>query len=50
MRTRLTLRWQLTLLGTALVALVSALLLWLGWLLVGGVAASLPSLPPGSRS
>ncbi|MEU7815685.1 HAMP domain-containing sensor histidine kinase [Pseudonocardia sp. NPDC049154] len=48
MRTRLTLRWQLTLLGTALVALVSALLLWLGWLLVGGVAASVPSLPPGT--
>jgi len=28
---RLSLRWQLTLIGTALVALVSALLLWLGW-------------------
>ena len=44
---RLSLRWQLTLIGTALVALVSALLLWLGWLLVGGVAQA-PSLPPGS--
>ena len=30
------LRPRLTLLSTALVALVSALLLWLGWLLVGG--------------
>ncbi|GAA1838024.1 HAMP domain-containing sensor histidine kinase [Pseudonocardia ailaonensis] len=45
---RLTLRWQLTLLGTALVALVSALLLWLGWLLVGSVAGSVPTLPPGT--
>ena len=42
------LRWQLTLLGTALVALVSALLLWLGWLLVGSVAGSVPTLPPGT--
>ena len=45
---RLSLRWQLTLIGTALVALVSALLLWLGWLLVGGVAESVPTLPPGT--
>ncbi|MFC5287803.1 sensor histidine kinase [Actinokineospora guangxiensis] len=30
-----------------LVALVSALLLWLGWVLAGGVVASVPSLPPG---
>ena len=29
-------------------ALVSALLLWLGWLLVGGVARSVPALPAGS--
>jgi signal transduction histidine kinase len=35
-------------LSTGLVALVSALLLWLGWLLVGGVAAAVPALPPGS--
>jgi signal transduction histidine kinase len=42
------LRPRLTLLSTALVALVSALLLWLGWLLVGGVAGAVPSLPPGS--
>ncbi len=43
------LRPRLTLLSTALVALVSALLLWLGWLLVGGVAMAVPALPPGSR-
>lgn len=42
------LRPRLTLLSTAVVALVSALLLWLGWLLVGGVARSVPALPPGS--
>ncbi|NMH96463.1 sensor histidine kinase [Pseudonocardia acidicola] len=35
-------------LSTALVALVSALLLWLGWLLVGGVARAVPALPEGS--
>lgn len=32
-------------LATALVAVVSALLLWLGWLLAGGVVASVPTLP-----
>jgi signal transduction histidine kinase len=42
------LRPRLTALSTALVALVSGLLLWLGWLLVGGVARSVPALPPGS--
>ena len=42
------LRPRLTALSTALVALVSALLLWLGWLLVGRVAATVPALPPGS--
>ena len=42
------LRPRLTLLSTALVALVSALLLWLGWLLVGRVAGAVPTLPPGS--
>ncbi|WP_246632444.1 sensor histidine kinase [Pseudonocardia nigra] len=31
-----------------MVALVSALLLWLGWLLVGGVAQAVPALPPGT--
>ena len=43
------LRPRLTLLSTGLVALVSALLLWLGWLLVGGVVGAVPALPPGSR-
>ena len=43
------LRPVLTVLSTGLVALVSALLLWLGWLLVGGVANAVPALPPGSR-
>jgi signal transduction histidine kinase len=42
------LRPRLTALATALVALVSGLLLWLGWLLVGGVARSVPVLPAGS--
>jgi signal transduction histidine kinase len=41
------LRPRLTAVCTAVVALVSARLLWLGWLLVGGVAQA-PSLPPGS--
>ena len=36
------LRPRLTVLSTGLVALVSALLLWLGWLLVGGVAKPSP--------
>ncbi|MGI5129454.1 ATP-binding protein [Pseudonocardia sp. CA-107938] len=42
------LRPRLTLLATGLVALVSVVLLWLGWLLVGGVARAVPALPPGS--
>jgi signal transduction histidine kinase len=42
------LRPRLTVVSTALVAVVSALLLWLGWLLVGGVARAVPALPPGS--
>jgi signal transduction histidine kinase len=41
------LRGRITLLATGLVALASALLLWLGWMLAGEVAASVPSLPPG---
>ncbi|MGW5054481.1 HAMP domain-containing sensor histidine kinase [Actinokineospora sp. NPDC004072] len=41
------LRARITLLATLLVALVSVLLLWLGWVLAGGVVASVPSLPPG---
>ena len=44
---RVGLRPRLTAVCTGVVALVSALLLWLGWLLVGGVAQA-PSLPPGS--
>ena len=42
------LRPRLTLLATGLVALVSGLLLWLGWMLVGGVAQAVPTLPPGT--
>jgi signal transduction histidine kinase len=42
------LRVRLTLLATGLVAGVSALLLWLGWLLVGEVAMAVPRLPEGS--
>ncbi|MGQ0837910.1 sensor histidine kinase [Actinokineospora sp.] len=42
------LRARITLLTTGLVAAVSVLLLWLGWLLAGGVVASVPSLPAGS--
>jgi hypothetical protein len=42
------LRARLTLLATALSATSSALLLWLGWLLVGGVVAAVPDLPAGS--
>jgi len=42
------LRPRLTLVSTVLVAVVSGLLLWLGWLLVGGVARTGPALPPGS--
>ena len=37
------LRPVLTVLSTGLVALVSALLLWLGWLLVGGVVNAVPA-------
>src|SRR5919198_76712 len=33
---------------TMLVAVVSLVLLWLGWLLAGGVVSSVPSLPPGT--
>ncbi|WP_182545293.1 sensor histidine kinase [Halosaccharopolyspora lacisalsi] len=39
------LRLRLTLLATGLVAIVSALLLWLGWLLVGNVVSAVPRLP-----
>ncbi|MCI2419863.1 HAMP domain-containing histidine kinase [Saccharopolyspora sp. K220] len=42
------LRVRLTLLATALVAAVSGLLLWLGWMLVGNVVAAVPRLPDGT--
>ncbi len=41
------LRGRITLLATALVALVAALLLWLGWMLAGN-AVTVPSLPAGT--
>ncbi|RZT85274.1 hypothetical protein EV383_2138 [Pseudonocardia sediminis] len=41
------LRPRLTLLATGLVALVSALLLWLGWVLVGTVVATTTAFPTG---
>jgi signal transduction histidine kinase len=42
------LRARITLLATGLVAAVSGLLLWLGWLLVGRVVGAVPALPPGT--
>jgi signal transduction histidine kinase len=42
------LRLRLTVVCTMLAALVSVLLLWLGWLLVGGVAGAVPALPPNT--
>ncbi|WP_252438283.1 sensor histidine kinase [Pseudonocardia humida] len=42
------LRPRLTLVATAVVAVVSALLLWLGWMLVGGVVGAVPALPAGT--
>ncbi len=41
------LRARITLLATALVAVVAAMLLWLGWMLVGDALAA-PSLPAGT--
>ncbi len=41
------LRGRITLLATALVALVAALLLWLGWMLAGN-AVTAPNLPAGT--
>ncbi|MBE9373043.1 HAMP domain-containing histidine kinase [Saccharopolyspora sp. HNM0983] len=38
----------MTLLATLLAALVSALLLWLAWVLVGDVVAAVPRLPAGT--
>ncbi len=42
------LRVRLAVLCTLLAAGVSALLLWLGYLLVGGVVRAVPALPPGT--
>jgi signal transduction histidine kinase len=42
------LRVRLVAVCTLLAAAVSALLLWLGWLLVGGVVRAVPALPEGS--
>ncbi|MCR3718403.1 MULTISPECIES: HAMP domain-containing sensor histidine kinase [Prauserella salsuginis group] len=42
------LRARITILATALVALVSALLLWLAWTLVGDAVGGVPQLPPGT--
>ncbi|GDY32939.1 sensor histidine kinase [Gandjariella thermophila] len=42
------LRARITLLATGLVAAVSGLLLWLGWLLVGRVVGAVPQLPAGA--
>ncbi|WP_197319187.1 cell wall metabolism sensor histidine kinase WalK [Saccharomonospora sp. NB11] len=43
-----TLRARVTLLATSLVAVVSVLLLWLAWRLVGDSVAAVPQLPPGT--
>ncbi|MBP2473487.1 signal transduction histidine kinase [Crossiella equi] len=40
---------RLTLLATGLVAAVSILLLWLGWMLVGTVVDNYPVFPPGTK-
>ncbi len=42
------LRARVTLLATALVALVSVVLLWLAWRLVSDSVAAVPDLPPGT--
>ncbi len=42
------LRLRLTLLATGLVAGVSGLLLWLGWLMAGVVVSAVPRLPAGT--
>nr|WP_042180914.1 HAMP domain-containing sensor histidine kinase [Kibdelosporangium sp. MJ126-NF4]CEL14675.1 two-component sensor (kinase) [Kibdelosporangium sp. MJ126-NF4]CTQ96695.1 two-component sensor (kinase)(EC:2.7.3.-) [Kibdelosporangium sp. MJ126-NF4] len=44
----LRLRVRITLLATGLAAAVSVMLLWLGWLLAGDVAGSVPTLPGGT--
>ncbi|APU13769.1 MULTISPECIES: sensor histidine kinase [Actinoalloteichus] len=47
-RRGLGLRARITLLATGLVAAVSGILLWLGWLLVGEVLAEVPQFPSGT--
>ncbi|AOS62507.1 sensor histidine kinase [Actinoalloteichus hymeniacidonis] len=47
-RRGLGLRARITLLATGLVAAVSCILLWLGWLLVGEVLTEVPQYPPGN--
>jgi signal transduction histidine kinase len=42
------LRARITILATVLVALVSLVLLWLAWRLVGDSVAAVPQLPPGT--
>jgi signal transduction histidine kinase len=42
------LRARVTLLATGLVAVVSLLLLWLAWTLVGDAVSAVPQLPPGT--
>ena len=42
------LRLRLTAVCTGLAAVVSGLLLWLGWWLVGGVVSAVPQLPAGT--
>lgn len=42
------LRARITLLATALVAVVAVLLLWLAWALASGAGAAVPSLPVGT--
>ncbi|WP_039785158.1 sensor histidine kinase, partial [Actinoalloteichus spitiensis] len=48
-RRGLGLRVRITLLATGLVAVVSALLLWLGWMQIGQALADSPRLPRGMR-
>lgn len=43
-----TLRARITVLATSLVAVVSVVLLWLAWRLVGDSVAAVPQLPPGT--
>ena len=42
------LRARISVLATTLVAVVSVVLLWLAWRLVGDSVAAVPQLPPGT--